>query len=68
LSVKAQRIELRRVLEDNPGLKPRVDEAIVRGYERAVIEAARETDLDEDRFPEQCPYNWNDITTCDFAL
>jgi hypothetical protein len=66
LSIKAQRIELGEVLDDNPGLKPRIAEAGLRGYERATVEAARKTGLDEDKFPSQCAYAWNDITARDF--
>ena len=67
LSIKAQRIELDDVLGDNPGLKPRLDEAIARGYRRARLEAARETGLDEDQFPAQCPYSWDEIVSRAFA-
>lgn len=68
LSIRAQRIELDHVLGDNPGLKPRIGEAIARGYRRARLEAMRETGLDENRFPPQCPYGWDDIVSRDFAL
>jgi len=68
LSIKAQRIELEHVLDDNPGLRPRIGEAIARGYRRARVEAARETGLDEERFPAQCPYSWDDIVSRDFNI
>src|SRR5215204_3440020 len=68
LSIKAQRIALRRVIEVNPGLKPRIDEATAPAYERARVEAARETGLEEEIFPQQCPYSWDDITTRDFSF
>jgi hypothetical protein len=68
LSIKAQRIELDDVIGDNPGLKSRIDEAIARGYRKARIEAARETGLDEDRFPKQCPYGWDDVVSREIAL
>src|ERR1041385_3996706 len=58
LSIKEERIQLDDVLNDNPGLKPRIAEAIERAYRRARLEAARETDLDEKRFPAQCPSSW----------
>ena len=66
LSIKAQRIELEHVLDDNPGLRPRIGEAIARGYRRARVEAARETGLDEERFPAQSPYSWADIVSREF--
>src|SRR5215216_28554 len=68
LSIKAQRIAVRRVMDSNPGLAPRIPEAIRFGYEAARVEAARETDLDEHIFPERCPYSWEDIVARDFSL
>ena len=67
LSMKEQRIALGDVVDDNPGLKPRIGEAIARAYRRARVEAARETGLDEARFPAQCPNSWGDITSRDFT-
>jgi hypothetical protein len=68
LSIRSQRLELEDVLSDSPGLKPRIAEAIARGYRRARVEAAKETGLDEDAFPDSCPYSWEDLTTREFAL
>lgn len=68
LSIEAQRIELEDVLSDNPGLKPRIGEAIGRAYRRARIEAAKETEMEKDEFPETCPYSFDDIVSRDFAL
>jgi hypothetical protein len=67
-SIKEQRIALNQVLEDNPGLKPRIAEALERAYRRARLEAARETGLDEEQFPAQCPYSWDNVVSRDFAL
>jgi hypothetical protein len=68
LSIKAHRIRIERVLNVNPGLRPRVPEAVTEGYRLARIEAAQETDLDEDEFPSQCPYAWDDIVGREFSL
>jgi len=68
LSIKAQRAELDDVMADNPGLKPRIGEAISRGYRKASIEAARETGLDEEQFSKSCPYAWDDIVSRVFSL
>jgi uncharacterized protein DUF29 len=67
LSIRTQRIELADVIDDNPGLKPRIGEAIARAYRKARLDAARETGLDEARFPEQCPYGWDEIVSREFA-
>ena len=68
LSIKAQRVRIDRLLQINPGLKPRVPEAVTHGYELARIEAAQETGLQEGEFPQQCPYSWGDIVGRDFSL
>jgi hypothetical protein len=68
LSIRAQRIDLEDVLEGNPGLKPRIDEAIAKAYRKARVEAAQETGLEEGRFAQQCPYTWDDIVGRDFSL
>jgi predicted DNA-binding ribbon-helix-helix protein len=67
LSIEEQRLEIVDVLADNPGLKPRINEAIARAYRRARIEAAKETGLDEATFPATCPYSFDDITKRGFA-
>ena len=66
LSIKGMRVELDTVLSDNPGLRPRVPEALTRAYRRATIEAAKETGLRESSFPKGCPYSFDDITTRPF--
>jgi hypothetical protein len=67
ISIKDQRIEFDQVLEDNPGLKSRLDEALARAYRRARLQAAKETGLDEEAFPDICPYSWDDIVSREFS-
>ena len=67
LSIKQARFDITDVLDDNPGLKPRVAEAIGRAYRGARIDAAKETGLDEADFPDVCPYSFGDITSRDFS-
>jgi hypothetical protein len=67
LSIKEQRLQLANVLVDNPGLKPRLMEAVERAYQRGRLQAARETDVDEARFPARCPYAWEEISDRDFS-
>ena len=61
LSIKVQRNHVLRVLRKNPGLKPRADEAVVEAYQDARIEAAAQILLEEDIFPLECPYSWDEI-------
>jgi hypothetical protein len=63
LSIKGRRIALRNVIADNPGLKPRIAEAVTRAYEQGRVEAANETGLRDTTFPETCPYSFDDITS-----
>ena len=67
LSIEEQRLEIADVLADNPGLRPRIGEAIARAYRRARIEAAKETGLDESAFPPACPYSFDDIMSRVFS-
>ena len=67
LSIARQRLELDDVLSDNPGLKPRRDEALARAYKKARLEAAQETGLDLKRFPAACPYSTEDMTSRSFS-
>ncbi len=68
LSVKDQRVAFDHVLADNPGLKSRLDEALARAYRRARIQAAAETGLPEEAFPESCPYGLDEIATRELTL
>ena len=66
LSIREQRLELDDVLGDNPGLRPRIAEAIARAYRKARLQAIKETGLKESRFPEACPYSFDDIVSRKF--
>ena len=66
LSIREQRLELEDVLADNPGLRPRIAEALARAHRKARLQAAKETSLKEGRFPETCPYSFDDITSRKF--
>jgi hypothetical protein len=67
LSIEAQRVELDDVFSDNPGLKPRIAEAIGRAYRKARIEAAKENGMEKAAFPDQCPYSWDDVVSRAFS-
>jgi len=67
LSIRTQRVDLDDVLDDNPGLRPRIAEAIEKAYRKARLEAAQETGLEEEQFLQQCPYSWTDIVSRDFS-
>jgi hypothetical protein len=62
-SVVNQRDELQELLEDNPSLKPLLGdpEFIARAYQRAVNEAVKETGLQKETFPAECPFTYEDF-------
>ena len=57
LSIDEQRIQFEETLNENPGLKPELDEIVKKAYRLAVIKAARETKISKAVFPECCPWN-----------
>ena len=56
LSIDEQRIQFEKTLNENPGLKPALDQIIKDAYKLAVIRAARETRISKAVFPERCPW------------
>jgi Domain of unknown function DUF29. len=66
LTIKIQRIEFLKVLRDNPGLKTGLEQLLADAYLSAVIKASQETGLDENVFPEHCPWAMADIIRQDF--
>src|ERR1043166_2367122 len=67
LSIESQRVEVEHIISDNPGLKPRITEAVTRAYRRGRIEAANETGLEKAVFPDTCPYSFQDIMSREFV-
>jgi hypothetical protein len=66
LSIAAQRANLDDVLADNPGLKPRIGEAIRQAYRKARLDAMNGTGLKKSAFAEACPYSFDDIASRPF--
>lgn len=60
-TIEEQRNEFADVLDENPSLKPRRDEALSKAYRQARLGAARESGLPLDRFPASCPYSLDDV-------
>lgn len=56
LTIKEQRLQIQKILRDNPSLKRELQTCFLDAYTFAIIQAAKETGLDEKTFPEQCPY------------
>ena len=67
-SVQSQRQAVADVLSHNPGLAPRIAEAIAHCYRKARAEAANDVGLDENSFPAKCPYEWAEIIAREFTI
>jgi len=63
LSIATQRVHVEQILDDNPGLKPLIAEAVARAYRLARLESINETGLKKATFPDRCPYSFDDITS-----
>jgi hypothetical protein len=61
ISIANHRDSAVEVLADNPGLKPRSDNALSRAYRKARLEAADETGLPISTFPDACPYTFDEV-------
>jgi hypothetical protein len=65
-TIVRERNNVERVLEDNPGLKPRRNRLFVTAYRGARKEAAAETGLRIASFPEAPPFTLDQATDEDF--
>jgi hypothetical protein len=61
-----QRLALRYLLEENPGLKGYLPAAVAKAYPQALELAARESELPTETFPAACPYSEPQILDPDF--
>ncbi|NVZ11205.1 DUF29 domain-containing protein [Allochromatium humboldtianum] len=66
LTLKEQRRRLQRLLRENPSLQARIADFIEDAYGDAILLAAKETGLDENSFPNNCPYLESEILNPDF--
>jgi hypothetical protein len=55
-TIREQRRKIERLLRRNPGLKSRWQEALADAWPDALDLAIRETGLDEEIFPQHCPF------------
>jgi len=56
LTIKDQCNRIKRLIKHNPSLKNRTEEAMEEAYEDALLLAEKETGLNAETFPPQCPY------------
>jgi len=56
LTIKHQRLQVQKLLEESPSLKYQIEIKLKEAYEEARIIAAGETGIDEEDFPKACPF------------
>jgi len=61
LSIKGSNINAKKVLRKNPSLKSKLKDILHDAYSIARNGAAQETGLEEDIFPEICPWTIEDL-------
>ncbi len=65
-SILEQRRRIERHLRQNPSLHAKLTECLTDAYGDARIEAAQETGLAPESFPETCPWSFTDMMSADF--
>ena len=66
LPIKEQRTRLFKLLKSSPSLKSQLDFIVADAYDVAIFKAAKETQLDENSFPESCPWTIAQILDADY--
>jgi len=62
LTIIEQRLKYNETLEENPGLKPKLNDILEKAYQYATIQASRETKISRNVFPNACPWTLEAIT------
>ncbi|MDZ8237293.1 MAG: DUF29 domain-containing protein [Nostoc sp. ChiQUE01a] len=65
-TIREQRVQIKLLLQDSPSLKPYLNEVFLTIYELGLALAIRETELDENVFPEICPYTLDETLNPEF--
>ncbi len=63
-SIIEQRVQIEQLLEDEPSLKNKVQDSVVKAYPKAVDIAVKETGIMA--FPAQCPFTGGQLLDGDF--
>lgn len=65
-TIREQRNEVLDILEENPSLNPYLNEAIQKGFRQGINLVVRETPLDYNNLPTECPYTVTQILNPQF--
>jgi hypothetical protein len=61
-----QRRRAAKILNESPGLRPVVDEALAEPFSNAREAASNETGSPEMELPAGCPFTPDEVLSCDF--
>jgi hypothetical protein len=67
-TIREQRKQVQLLLKDNPSLKSYLDEAAIDAYELGLALVVRETPLDYQNLPSECPYAIAQILDPEFPI
>jgi hypothetical protein len=65
-TIEEQRYGIGRLLAKNPGLESQLPDAFQAAYVTGVLKAVKETPMDEDDFPDPCPFTLEQTLEADF--
>ena len=60
-TIAIQRLDITKLIEESPSLKPDLEEALQQAYLKAINLAVEETSLPKRTFPAACPYSFVEI-------
>ena len=66
ITIRNQRKEINQLISENPSLKPRLSEAMTKGFDLGLDLAVLETGLDDEDFPVTCPYSLEQLLDPNF--
>ena len=66
LTIKGQRINFSETLSENPSLKPQLEAILQRAYTKSLVKASQQTGLNDNTFPNTCPWTYAQILDDNF--
>lgn len=67
-SIRVQRLHARQTLNENPGLRHKLDDILAEAYEMGVAYVVEDTGLDIEALPTRSPYDYDTIMTREISL
>lgn len=65
-TIDDQRRKIQKLLSENPGLKPQINDIFLDAYQQAVHDASFETGLNEATFPEKAAFSFDKVLEAGF--